>query len=188
MIAHIRTVHGRILSIAAALLAYCVSPSCSNDGAFDLTLVLRDDLSVRPFESCTDPEFNRRGEPCLIYFEEQLWRDEAGRRAVVPARMLTVAYVEQGFGEFACGDRMVEDARSFLADPTPGSAPFRLELEDGNVLELSEEEGLEVSNFRDVCVEYSGSWRGVAGEVQERTGSFRMINDSVQIVLHLVED
>ena len=188
MTTRIRTAHGRILYLAAALSACCMNASCSNDQRFDLTLILRDDLIVVPSSACVDREINQHGGPCLIDFDEQLWRDQAGRPAVVPARRLTVEFVKQRFGDLECGGRTVRDAWGFLAHPLPDSAPFRLELDDGSVLMLSEKQGSEASNFRDVCVEYSGSWRGVAGDLEGRAGSFTEIHDSVQIVLHVVED
>jgi hypothetical protein len=183
------TSHGRMLCLTA-LLACCMTLSCSNDRRLDLTLVLRDDLAVYPSEPCAVPEDDPQGEVCRFAFDEQIWRDKSDRRAVVPARKLLVTYVAQGYGDFECGDRTVHDAWSFRADPLPppDSDPFRLELDDGSVVVLSEAEGLEVSNFSDSCMDYSGKWRGVAGDLDERTGTFRMINDSVQIVLHLVEE
>lgn len=182
MIARTLTTHGRILCLTTALLAGCVNSSCSNDRGFDLTLRLRDDL--QDLFQCT----KLQPEPCRIEFQEQIWRDEHGQRAVAPARNFTVTYVRQGHGDVECGNRTVEDTWSYLAEPAPDSEPSQLELDDGSVLVLSEEEGLQASNLDDFCADYSGSWRGVAGELDERTGTFRMINDSVQIVLHLVEN
>jgi hypothetical protein len=179
-----------MLRLMGTLWACCVTLSCSNDQGLDLTLVLRDDLNVYRAEPCTIPEHDQRGELCRIAFDEQVWRDEADRRAVVPARTLLVTYVEQGYGDFECGGGTVEDAWSFRADPAPppDSDPYRLELDDGSIVVLVEDQGLEVSNFSVGCTDYSGTWRGVAGDLDERTGTFRVINDSVQIVLHLVED
>ena len=74
--------------------------------------------------------------------------------------------------------------------PPPASDPYRLELDDGTVLVLLEEAGFEASPYplTDNCTDYSGSWRGVAGDLDGYTGTFRTINDSVQITMHLVED
>jgi hypothetical protein len=185
------TAHARVRYLGA-LMACCVASSCSNDRRFELTLVLRDDLITYPSGPCTVPELGQQGDLCPFDFEEQVWRDEAGRRAVVPARKLMVTYVAQGQGDFECGGRTLENSWAWRADPAPPpeSDPFRLELDDGSVLVLLEEEGEEASTLplTDNCADYSGSWHGVAGDLDGHTGTFWTNNDSAQITMHLVED
>ena len=185
-----RAPHGRMLCLTGALWACCMTLSCSNDPAFDVTLRLRDDLGQPPSEPCTIVELEPWSELCRFDFDEQVWRDKGGRRAVVPARTLLVTIVERGFGDFECGDRTVEDAWSYGVDPAPppGSDPYRLEFDDGSVVVLLQDRGLHVRNFSDSCTDHSGTWRGVAGDLDERTGTFRVINNSVQIVMNLVEN
>ena len=179
----------RILCWMAVLAACCVASSCSNDRAFELTLILRDDL-VKPSEICA-PEPQPQGALCRFDFEEQVWRDEAGGNAVVPERKAMVTISEEVHGDYECGDRVFEDTWAVRAYPLPppDSDPYRVELDDGSVLVLLEEEGLDVTfEFMNGCSDYSGTWRGVAGDLEDRTGTFRSINDTVQIRMHLVEN
>jgi hypothetical protein len=175
------------LRLLVALMLCCVVSSCSKDESFELTLVLRDDLIVEPSVCTEGPEG-----ACRLDFPEQFWRDETGGRAVVPARTLMVAYEGLGYGDHECGDRTLVQSYGALAKPLPppDSDPYRLEFDDGSVLVLLEKEGTEASPFPivDKCADYSGSWRGVSGPLDGLTGTFRTVNDSVQITMHLVAD
>jgi len=168
-------------------MLWCVASSCSRDESFERTLVLRDDLVVYP-SACTDGPDGA----CRFEYPEEVWRDDTGGRAVAPARTLMVAFDDLGYGDHECGDRTLVRSWGFIAKPLPppDSDPFRLEFEDGSVLVLLVKEGLEASPdpIVDNCADYSGSWRGVAGSLDGMTGTFRTVNDSVQITMHLVAD
>jgi hypothetical protein len=95
------------------------------------------------------------------------------------------------YGDFECAGRMMTDVwrSKFLAGTTGQSDPFQLMIGDGNVVELSLREGLDfIGRLYDECAESSGSWHGTSGDLDGRTGTFTLVGDSVQTVLHLVED
>ena len=72
-----------------------------------------------------------------------------------------------------------------MPDPTPGEVTF----DDGGGLTLMPTSSLLVMDGYDVlCFEMTGHWQGTAGTLLDRSGTYRLVNDTVQTVLHLIED
>jgi hypothetical protein len=186
----------RIVCLLVAVLFACVIPAaCSSGGGFEMTVRVRDGIGPSPVR-CQSWFLGRallRGEPDLCKYEgaEQVWTDGGGRRVIQPAQTLFLSILAGDFGAFECGGRTITNVYRNELDviTIAESDPFQLLMEDGSVIELSFGEGFNAGGRAlDSCTDVSGLWHGIAGDLDDRTGTYTLVNDSIQTVLHLVED
>jgi hypothetical protein len=160
-----------VFSVALSLVV-----SCGGADKFDLTLQARDD----------------DGSP-FINIERQ-WLADDGRHATSGANSGTFPVnMNFDFGNVECGgQKYVRRYFSVLgSELASGDHAFELTIDDGNRLRLDPQRALDVidgTTPEASCFEESGRWRGTAGDLQNRTGSFTIHYDSIQTVLRLIED
>jgi hypothetical protein len=67
---------------------------------------------------------------------------------------------------------------------------INVQTTDGSALELVPKAGLWATTPRttDRCFELWGTWRGVSGNLRGHTGTYTMVDDSIQTLLELIED
>jgi hypothetical protein len=178
----------------AVLLACSVPASCSDGSGVDLTMRLRDGIPPYPVWCDTwDQGGTPVGESATCRFEsaELLWTDGGERQAIQPPGTYFLSILSEEFGAYECGGDTLKNVWRDQLHPitTPQSDPFQLVMDDGSMIELSHGGGFNVAGRAlDACAEMWGSWRGTGGDFDNRTGTYTMVNDSIQTVLHLVEN
>ena len=172
--------------------------SCGGADRFELTLRARDAEAGSPgscleygdsyeFDETLAAEIVR----CSLFTRDRRWAAADGRRAISPVPNGTVYITAPVFGDVVCGGE--EMAGRWWSKSGPelpaGDDSFELEIDDGNSLLLAQQTGVWASDYDELlCFEGAGHWRGTAGELLDRTGTFTIRYDSIQTVLRLVED
>jgi hypothetical protein len=164
------------LLVGVFWMAATALASCGGAEKFELTLQARDD----------------NGSP-FINVERQ-WLADDGRHATSPANSGTFPVnTNFDFGNVECGGQKY--VRRYFSALGPelasGDHAFELTIDDGNRLTLDPQRALDVidgTTPEAACFEESGRWRGTAGDLQNRTGTFSLHYDTIQTVLRLVED
>ncbi len=182
-----RNRHNRLL-VGVASAALSALGSCGTANKFELTL--RDRELRGPAAD----------------FHERTWTAQDGRIAVSLVHPNFFIDVIDGidwnmrwnvgitqFGSVVCDgqQRVGHLFYEFDRELAPGEGSFELEIDDGNRLTLDPQTGVRVFDLYDyenLCFEETGTWRGTAGELVDRTGTYSLRDDSIQIVLRLVED
>jgi|GEM_PF-5365832 len=175
--------------------------SCGGGGKFELTLRVRDSDGWSPETSCAldgvayefSEALNSPVFKCVVSFERRDWVGADGRRATVPPHTEITYLPQHEFDNIECGGRQLIQRWWLKTRPElpAGDASFVLQIDDGNSLNLTRDVGLWVASGSTGvvdCFEGSGHWTGTAGDLLDRTGTFTILNDSVQTVLRLVED
>jgi hypothetical protein len=181
---------------AVITLALVAVLSCGGDDEFALTLRTRDpDGALQWGDKCSDPFSDyakRSGAPlqCVSSVNEQRWVAEDGRRALSPAHTATIFFRAGTFGTVMCNEESAIKYWFATSPEQPSEESFDLEFDDGDAVTLHSQAGLWTLEVigPPVCSEVTGTWVGTAGEPKGRTGTYRMVYDSIQTVLHLVED
>jgi hypothetical protein len=182
--------------ILALLLAVSVPASCSDGSGFEMTVRARDGSDGFPVWCSDDTVLTPIGQPITCQFEraERVWNDGGERKAIQPARTYFLSFLNDpspALGEYECGGRTLTNVWRTELDPvtTDRSDPLQLVMDDGSSIELSLVGQLDVTGRTlDACQETWGTWHGTAGDLDGRTGTYTTVFDSVQTVLHLVED
>lgn len=128
---------------------------------------------------------------CSTPVAERVFVSQDGQRAVSPAHVMTIEISNPIVRNIACGGQTYArlwgyDLRS---EASPSDDEFELDTSEGSRLTLDPERGLWVAPGSGAisCAEMGGSWRGTSGDLRGHTGTFTMVYDSVQTVLHIVE-
>jgi hypothetical protein len=186
--------------LASLLVAsFGLLTSCGGGDRFELTLRARD-ANAMSFANCPGGLVNvtpGASLPSDVYrcedtFEERRWVTSDGGRAITPAH-IEVRFVSDvvALTDVVCGGKGLGSLSGWESGPglTAFDASFELRIDDGNTLMLDQQTGVWV-DWVDVveCFETAGRWRGTAGQVRGRTGSFTIRYDSIQTVIKLVED
>jgi hypothetical protein len=161
-------------------------PSFASEDKLDLTLRVREMLDFRATCVMSDPET----EICIVSARERVWTDEADRHAVQRAYTVRYTTVDDGFSAIDYGGRTMPTGwwwEGELTDPST-TRPVRFEIDGGSTVALEPEQGVWAGGRTHECAAVAGRWSGTAGDLENRTGTFTMINDSLQSTLHLVED
>jgi hypothetical protein len=187
--------------IAAGLLVGAFAAGCSNRDKFELAVRARDvvEWGTRPHTGCilnpvelpaTPESPSRRGTRCSFQSSEHLWSGDDGRQAVVATRAVILYFTAPTYGQVNCGGRSIAGVwwYTLLPDRTPDAGVVEMLTDEGSTIALDMEEGVWASGALDRCSELSGTWRGIAGNLRNRTGTYTMVDDSVQSVLRIVED
>ena len=186
--------------IAAGLLVGALAAGCSNRDKFELAVRVRDVFEwTEPDAGCILNIVQRRETPespsrpatrCSFQSSEQLWSGDDGRHAVVATPAVTLYFTVPTYGPVECGGRSIPGMWWFtlLPDRTPHAGVFEMQADEGSTIALEMEEGVWAGGALDSCVEMSGTWRGMAGNLRDRTGTYTWVDDSIQSVLRIVED
>jgi hypothetical protein len=173
---------------------------CSEPDKFELTVRLRESfdwaappahcfLNLAVLASTAESPYGA-AQLCFFAAGDHVWRGDDGSRAAVTTQAVTIYVTEATSSTVECAGRAVRGAWWVRLHPdTPrDEIEFKVETEDGT-LELEPETGLWATTPRetDRCMEMSGTWRGVEGTLLNRTGTYTMMDDSIQTVLELVE-
>jgi hypothetical protein len=159
------------------LVAASVLASCGGPDKLELTLRARDDDGTS-----------------FINLERQ-WLAADGRHATSPPRSGDPDLHEQKFGDAECGGEKWLRRLISRSGPEMESAEdsFELKLDDGDSATLDPQMAVRVADATGYqasmsCFEETGRWRGTAGDLLNHEGAFTVHYDSIQTVLHLVED
>lgn len=168
--------HGarRISSLVGAFsVAVSLLVSCSRVEKFDVT------LRVRDYDGSSAINVDRQ------------WLAADGRHATSPADPGPFpADATFDFGDPECGGQSWPRHAFIVLGPAPASRDdsFELKIDDGNRLTLDPQTAVVASFDQIDCFEETGRWRGTAGDLRDHEGTFTVHYDSIQTVLHLVED
>jgi hypothetical protein len=185
---------------AAGLLLGASGTGCSDRDEFELAVRVRDGFEWSlPHAGCilntvelpaTAESPSRPGTRCNFQSSEQQWSGDDGRHAVVATPAVTLYFTVPTYGQIECGGGSIAGIwwYTLLPDRTPDAGVFEMQTDDGSTIALEMEEGVWASGELDSCVEMSGSWRGVAGNLRDRTGTYTIVDDSIESVLRIVED
>ena len=179
----------RTWSVTIVVIACCASASCSSSVSLDMTLRNREEMRAQV--ACAGGSFNGTKRTCRLRFQDQVWSNGAGRGVVVPAYTVTFEVVDHDYGTGECGGRAVtgDSASSTAPGVISDRGSFHSDGDDASAVELAPQQGLWVGGFADKrAAEVTGSWRGIAGDLEHRAGTFTMITNSLQTELHLVEE
>jgi hypothetical protein len=175
--------------------------SCDAVNKFQLTLRSRGFDGVA-FATETPP-CPQAENACPANFSESSWVAADGRTAIALAHTTFFRADESPdvsesqrfddqyyYGNVACGGQDYKLRYYRKLDPkTRPNGAFELDVDDGNRLTLKPQSVVSVEDGRDtLCFEEEGTWRGTAGEVRNKTGTFNLRYDSIETVLELVED
>jgi hypothetical protein len=145
-------------------------------------------LSFRCDLSAGDPTHSTN---CRLSAAAQTWVAANGRATSMAFARLHSDALE-GFGVVDCNDQQFPPTYWTRVDgpAEEGQQPLRIELDDGSAAAMSEQSIVAVWNQTGdrVCLETTGTWTGTAGKLQQRSGTYRMTNDTVQTLLRLTED
>src|SRR5262245_25396915 len=180
----------------AVVVGLQAAAGCSNSHQLELTLRLRNGVgpsSLTCSNTRGDPEGTTRSDSdviCRYDIQEQIWSDGMGRSAVEAEHSYAdLEYnSEVDYGTTQCGGRTLTDVWYGRSEPYGDQAPIVLRIDDGSTIELVWERTQWASGFTDSCSVATGSWRGTAGDRDKRHGTYTMVNDSLQTVLHVVEN
>jgi hypothetical protein len=183
------------LQVIGALAAGCSEPE-----RFELTVRLREPFDwAQPTPVCllnivvlpATAETAGGAQRCSFEAAAHVWRGDDGSRAVVTTHATTIYLTIPTSSTVECAGRPIPGAWWVRLHPDErrDGGTFNVQTDEGSTLELHPETGLWATSPRgtDRCFEMSGTWRGVAGELLSRTGTYTMIDDSIQTVLQLVE-
>jgi hypothetical protein len=190
------TAHRGRTYIALTVLVLLVSCGRGTE-KLDLTLRSRDrsDLWPRVSNCAAGSDENPPATwKCELAYDEHLWQTSDGRRAVSPSHTSIDRVSDLRFESISCGGQPPKRAfwyRSIATDePAADVDQAQLRIYGGDTLVLHRTTGLwtmdQDGNF--LCFDISGTWHGTAGKMNGRTGTYTMVYDSVQTVLHRVED
>jgi hypothetical protein len=146
---------------------------------------------MRAQVACAGGSFSGAKRTCRLRLQDQVWSNGAGRGVVVPAYTVTFEVVDHDdHGTAECGGRAVtgDSASSTAPGVISYRGSFHSDGDDASAVELAPQQGLWVGGFADACSEVTGSWRGIAGDLEHRAGTFTMITNSLQTELHLIEE
>jgi hypothetical protein len=163
--------------VALLVVAY-VSGACATEGPGELVLVTR-----------AWPHGNSRCSDAVCSFEgvDMSFRDGEGRTARLSGADTTWEINVVNEPEVECGDAMVRRLTyiyRFTIDWPDEPVPDELVLHDGSAFHLFPESFITV-DYK--CTETIGRWEGVEGAFAGRTGTYRSIDDFLQIKLVLTE-
>jgi hypothetical protein len=130
---------------------------------------------------------------CQRNYAERVWTSSDGQRAVSPAHVAfeLVSYISRD--TISCAGKPAVMAFWYQKMAANGATAEndQMLLEMGaDVMLLQPDAGLWTVNIDGeyYCFDVTGRWRGTAGSLLRRTGTYTMVYDSIQTVLHLVED
>lgn len=179
-------------------LVLCLGPlvSCGGgSGKLDLTLRSRDILSSDPPPGCPFYLDQRHAETttrCVLHRPELRWVAGDGQLATLLARTSEIYFSSTLHDPVDCNGHRPPGNFTWFKWSSPTDSPVdfdRLTMYDGNELALYGDRGMAVHDGIEItCSESSGRWRGTAGKLLGHEGTYTRVYDSVQIVLHLVED
>lgn len=183
------------LAVALSLLA-----SGGGSGTFELTLRSRAAPDPSSGGACIfglhrnlspGSDGGRALHTCALAYGARQWVGDGGRMAISRPHTETTSFTFNTFAAVVCAGRQLPPVfwTESTAVPTAGGEGIEFEFDDGNGVSLEPEHGLAAASYTDLeCFEVTGRWRGTAGNLSNRTGSYTMTYNSIQTVLRLVED
>jgi hypothetical protein len=177
------------------LLGALVVASCGGSHRFGLTLLTREiDGALNMTCSPTNGPSGNHPPPdglelCALVFNELQWVTSDGGRAMTPAHT-EHTFTLYAFAGVVCGGKDLGQMERWESGPglPADDDSFELRLADGNTLMLDQKTGLWGIFDEMKCYQTAGRWRGTAGRLKDRTGTFTILYDSIQIAIKLVED
>ena len=116
------------------------------------------------------------------------WVGSDGRRASSAGASGPAFFSSYLISHVVCNGQALRLGQSWFRWRIPGNT-LDVQFDDGSTVTLHDEQAIAVFNDAEVgCSEGSGQWRGTAGSLVGRAGTYTMVYDSTQTVLHLVED
>ena len=182
----------RLRLLATLAIAMSSIASCGNPDKLDVTLRSRDGFAGDPPTGCTFWNDETHADPtteCVNTTLERQWVDADGRRATSPTVTGRVYYFSSFLTDpVVCNGHPLTVNEVWFKWRTPVGV-VELRFDDGDAAALHDEQGMGVRHLDYVsCSEATGQWRGTAGSLLGRSGTYTSMYDSIQTVLHLVED
>lgn len=194
-------------SLVAAVFVLVALAGCGDTQKFELTLHSRDGSGGATAGPCEyvavpeahtaslDPPFSPTIEggyaSCVVQNAATTWIGPGVRRATTPARTQPSSITTVEYGAIDCAGQHhdLDFFSRWGTDLALGQDSWEVDLDDGRRLTLVARTGLVVSaGFNTpLCMEESGIWRGTAGDLLHRTGTYRLVYDTIQAVLQLQE-
>jgi hypothetical protein len=177
----------RLLPMLAVAMSWSVS--CGDADKLDITMRSRDGFGDPP-TGCTfwlDELHAETTTECVATPLERQWVDADGRPATSPTATGPVYFSSYLRDPVVCNGHPLTMDESWFKWSADGGDIVR--FDDGDAVTLYDERAIAIVHLDYViCSEATGTWRGTAGSLLGRTGTYRMVYDSIQTVLHLIED
>lgn len=177
-----------LLAILAITMNSIVS--CGVGDKLDVTLRSRDRFGD-PLSGCNlwlDEPHAETTTECVDTALERQWVDADGRRATSPTASGSVYFSSMLTGPVVCNGHPLTVDEAWFKWRAAGR-DIDMQFEDGDAMTLYDEQGMAVNHLDYIsCSETTGRWRGTAGSLLGRAGTYTSVYDSIQTVLHLVEE
>jgi hypothetical protein len=155
--------------------------SCAENRGSDTVLVGRADFLFE--EEDTDLRGSDGGE---LLFGDHSLRSEDGATAILQATVLTTSIVEETVDE-PCEQSGLRRQKALLFRYPAGfgEQAHVIRFAGNAIVHLLPESGMWVESI--LCYDELGSWSGTSGAFEDRSGSYRMVSDSLQLTLVLTD-
>jgi hypothetical protein len=166
---------GVTATVATVVVAALVG-ACSSDSGLDRVLVSRDDR--RWTGDCANGL-------CHIEVAGQTFQDERGAEAMVARALMTLHLEPIKESPVECGDVVIQR-------PSLESSRNRNETDNGVLMTFDDPGAMLLIPESSIyvphrCYDEVGRWEGLDGSYSGRTGTYRLVDDSLQVELTLTD-